>query len=178
MSTSDPANKAWTIRQIAKLSPQSVLDVGPGEGHYLEFIKGFIGKHVKVDGVEVWQPYVEKFNLSERYDELCVKDVRDHDNFDYDLVIFGDVLEHMSEPDAVSVWEKASRQARYGLISIPIVHHPQGAHDNNPYEIHVEEDWSTQKVLEKFHSIVAYKEFRITGVFIADFGKKGNKNDN
>ena len=169
MSTSDPANKPWTIRQIAKLSPQSVLDVGSGKGHYLEFIKGFIGDHIKVDGVEIWEPYVEKFQLDKRYDNLYIGDVRNHENFDYDLVIFGDVLEHMSEEDAVQVWNKASQQARYAIISIPIIHHPQGVHDDTSYEVHVEEDWNTERVLEKFHGIFEHKEFEITGVFVAKF---------
>lgn len=175
MPTSDPANKAWTIREIAKLSPQSVLDVGPGEGHYLEFIKGFIGYHVKVDGIEVWEPYVDRFQLDKRYDNLYVEDVRNHRDFDYDLVIFGDVLEHMPEQDAVEVWSRASLQARYGIISIPIVYHPQDAFGGNPYEVHVVEDWTTARVLDRFHGIVKYKEFDITGVFIADF--KGKDKD-
>ena len=178
MSTSDPAGKPWTVRQIAKLSPQSVLDVGPGEGHYLEFIKSFVGDHIKVDGIEIWEPYVEKFQLDKRYDNLYVGDVRNHDNFEYDIVIFGDVLEHMAEQDAVTVWNKASLQARYGVISIPIVHHPQGVVENNPYEAHVVEDWSTKKVLDSFHSIVDYKEFGITGVFIAKFNNEKAKDDN
>jgi SAM-dependent methyltransferase len=178
VSTSDPAGKPWTIRQIAKLSPQSVLDVGPGEGHYLEFIKSFIGDHIKVDGIEIWEPYVEKFQLDKRYDNLYVGDVRNHDNFDYDIVIFGDVLEHMAEQDAVTVWNKASLQARYGIISIPIVYHPQGVVENNPYEAHVVEDWSTKKVLDSFHGIVDYKEFGTTGVFIAKFNNEKAKDDN
>lgn len=178
MSTSDPENKPWTIRQIAKLSPQTVLDVGPGEGHYLEFIKGFIGDHVKVDGIEIWEPYVERFQLDKRYDNLYVGDVRNHENFNYDLVIFGDVLEHMAEDEAVAVWNKASLQARYGIISIPIINHPQGVVENNPYEAHVVEDWTTLRVLDKFHSIVEYREFNITGVFIAKFNNDRHKDDN
>jgi SAM-dependent methyltransferase len=178
VSTSDPANKRWTVREIAKLSPQSVLDVGPGEGHYLEFIKGFVGDDIRVDGIEIWEPYVERFQLDKRYDNLYVGDVRNHENFDYDLVVFGDVLEHMSEEDALRVWDKASKQARYAIISIPIIHHPQGVHDSNPYEVHVEEDWSTKKVLDSFHSIVDYKEFDVTGVFIAKFIGNEVKDDN
>lgn len=37
MSTSDPAGKPWTVRQIAKLSPQSVLDSFHGIVDYKEF---------------------------------------------------------------------------------------------------------------------------------------------
>jgi hypothetical protein len=59
VSTSDPAGKPWTVRQIAKLSPQSVLDVGPGEGHYLEFIRG-----LSITGV-----FIAKFNNEKAKDD-------------------------------------------------------------------------------------------------------------
>jgi len=55
------------------------------------------------------------------------------------------------------------------MISIPIGHHPQGAWGGNPYEIHHEEDWSTERVLQAFPGIIEHKEFDITGVFIAKF---------
>jgi hypothetical protein len=91
--------------------------------------------------------------------------------FSYDLVILGDVLEHMPEDDAVELWKVISKQARHALISIPIGHHPQGAWGGNPYEIHHEEDWSTERVLQAFPGIIEHKEFEITGVFIAKFSE-------
>ena len=39
----------------------------------------------------------------------------------------------------------------------------------NPYKIHHEEDWSTERVLKAFSGIIEYKEFEITGVFVAKF---------
>ena len=90
-------------------------------------------------------------------------------NFKYDLVILGDILEHMSESDAVNLWSKISKEAKYALISIPIVHYHQGAINENPYEVHVEEDWTVERVLEKFSHIVEHKKFEVTGTFIAEF---------
>lgn len=169
MPTSDPANKLWTIRKIKKLNPSTVLDVGAGMGDYLELIKTYVGDKVKVDAIEVWQPYVEKYKLKERYDNLFVLDAREFNNFKYDLVICGDVLEHMSEKDAVDLWNKISKSAKNAIISIPIIHHPQDEYDNNPYEVHVEEDWDVEKVLSKFQGIYEHKKFDITGVFLAEF---------
>ena len=125
-----------------------------------------------MDGIEAWEPYVEKFQLKERYNNLFIKDARDHENFDYDIVIFGDVLEHMPEKDAVKLWDKMSKQARYAIISIPIIHHPQGPYEGNPYEVHHEEDWNTDRVLEKFNGIIEHKEFQVTGTFIAKFNNQ------
>lgn len=171
MGYSDPVNKPYAIEKIKEINPKKVLDVGSGMGIYYDLIKGNLEGDIWIDGLEVWEPYIEEFKLIEKYDGLYMADVREHRNFDYDLVIFGDVLEHMSEEDAIAVWERTSQQARYGLISIPIKHYPQEGINNNPYEVHVEEDWSTERVLQKFSHIVEYKEFPETGVFIAKFDK-------
>lgn len=169
MPYSDPANKPWAAEKIKEINPRTVLDVGAGAGVYLDLIKEHLGAHVIVVGLEVWQPNIEQFNLEERYDKVINDDVRNIDNFDYDLVIFGDVLEHMSELDAVSLWDKVSKQAGSAIISIPIIHYHQDAYEGNPYEIHVEADWNPERVKNSFHSIVESKEFDVTGVYIGRF---------
>jgi hypothetical protein len=169
MPSSHPENKSWLLKKIKQIKPKNILDVGAGEGTYGEFIKSFINSNIVIDAIEVWQPYIDYFNLKSIYDNVYQKDVRVYDNFDYDIVIFGDVLEHMSANDAIQLWNRCSKQAKYAIISIPITHMPQGAFNNNPYEIHVEEDWNSELVLEKFHSIIDYKLFQFTGAFIAKF---------
>lgn len=164
-----PEGKPYAISKIIEINPTTILDIGAGRGAYATIM--FLYKpNIIFDAVEIWEPYVETFNLKNKYRNIFIEDVRNFNNFSYDLVIFGDVLEHMPMQDAIDVWNKTSKQAKYALISIPIVHMPQEEIDNNPYEVHEEEDWSTELVLEKFHSIVEYKEFKYTGVFIAKFG--------
>jgi len=172
MGISDPTNKPWTAEKIAELSPSTILDCGAGAGIYLSLIREKLGKEAHVTALEIWRPYIDEFNIESRYDALVEEDLRNVDNFNYDLVILGDIVEHLTEADAIKVWDKISKQAKYAIISIPIVHYHQGAENGNPYEIHLEEDWSTSRVLEKFSHIVEYKEFRFTGVFIAKFDKE------
>jgi hypothetical protein len=169
MGYSNPENKPWAQQKIIELKPTTVLDVGAGQGTYLNLIRDGLGAGVIVNAVEVWQPYIDEFNLLNRYDKLFPIDVRDMDNFGYDLVILGDVLEHMSESDALILWERISKQAKYAMISIPIIHYHQDAINGNPYEVHVEEDWTVERVLEKFSHIVEHKKFEVTGTFIAEF---------
>lgn len=169
MGFSDPTNKPWTQEKIIELNPKTILDVGAGQGVYLDLIRQGLGSEVIVNAVEVWQPYIDQFNLEDRYNKLYVMDVRNVINFKYDLVILGDVLEHMTEIEAVNLWEKISQQAKYAIISIPIIHYHQDAINGNPYEVHVEEDWNTERVLKTFKGIKEYKEFPVTGVFIAKF---------
>jgi hypothetical protein len=169
MGYSNPENKLWAQQKIIELKPTTVLDVGAGQGTYLNLIRDGLGAGVIVNAVEVWQPYIDEFNLLSRYDKLFPIDVREMTNFGYDLVILGDVLEHMSESDALILWERISKQAKYGMISIPIVHYHQDAINGNPYEVHVEEDWTVERVLEKFSHIIEHKKFEVTGTFIAEF---------
>jgi 2-polyprenyl-3-methyl-5-hydroxy-6-metoxy-1,4-benzoquinol methylase len=172
MGFSDPTNKPWTQEKIVELKPTTVLDVGAGQGVYLDLIRQGLGAGVIVNAVEVWQPYIDQFDLENRYDKLFAMDVKDMSNFKYDLVILGDVLEHMSEESAVDLWDRISQQAKNAIISIPIIHYHQDAINGNPYEVHVEEDWNTERVLKTFKGIVEHKEFPVTGVFIAKFDNR------
>lgn len=169
MGYSDPENKPWALEKIKEINPKTVLDCGAGAGTYLDLIKANLGYKTIVVGVEAWNPYIIKYDLEDRYDILYPIDIRDMASFQYDLVILGDILEHMPESDAIMLWNRISEEAKYALISIPIIHYEQGAINDNPYEVHVEEDWSTEKILQKFSNIVEYKEFSQTGVFIAKF---------
>jgi hypothetical protein len=174
MGYSNPENKPWAQQKIIEISPATVLDVGAGQGTYLNLIRDGLGHNVVVDAVEVWQPYIDQFDLINRYNKVYAIDVRNITNFKYDLVILGDILEHMSELDAVKLWKVISSQAKYALISIPIIHYHQDAINGNPYEIHVEEDWTMDRVLEKFNGIVEYKKFDVTGTFIAKFDNENS----
>ena len=169
MGVSNPENKPWVEEKIRELQPKKILDVGAGAGIYLDVINNALGDKAIVHAIEIWEPYVEQFNLKNRYHRVFQIDAREFQDFKYDLVIFGDVLEHMSEQDALTLWNKISEQASCAIISIPIVHYHQDAINGNPYEVHVEEDWNTERVLDKFSNIVEYKEFSVTGTFIAKF---------
>jgi cyclopropane fatty-acyl-phospholipid synthase-like methyltransferase len=164
-----PEGKPYAIEKIIEMVPLTILDVGAGRGAYATILFPYL-PNTKFDAVEVWKPYIEEYNLHRKYENVFNVDARDHDNFNYDLVIFGDVLEHMKKDDALKLWDKVSKQAEFALISIPIVHMPQDEIDGNPYEIHEEEDWSTELVLKEFSNIVEYRAFEQTGVFIAYFG--------
>jgi len=169
MGYSNPENKPWAQQKIIELRPTTVLDVGAGQGTYLNLIREGLGAGVIVNAVEVWQPYIDQFDLLNRYDKLFPIDVREMTKFGYDLVILGDILEHMPESDAIMLWEKISKQAKYAMISIPIIHYHQDAINGNPYEVHVEEDWTVERVLEKFSNIIEHRKFEVTGTFIARF---------
>jgi hypothetical protein len=82
-----------------------------------------------------------------------------------DLVIFGDVLEHMTKEESQMLVSQALTISKYVVISIPIVHSPQGAYGGNPFEIHVKDNWTHQEVLESFPYIIVSNGSKKIGVY-------------
>ena len=177
MSVSSKEGKAWSMKWIKenKHKIKRVLDVGAGAGLYPKYIKH---KHKMLTdaewiGVEIWEPFIEKYNLNNLYNKVINTDIREfnfEEHGEFDLCIFGDVLEHMTKTECIRVVTKALDHCKRILISIPIVHYPQGMSEENPYEAHIKDDWSDQEVKETFSNILDSAQDKIIGVYI--LGKK------
>ncbi len=158
MPMSSDEGKPWIRERIWSLAgadPVSVLDIGPGVGTYAKLLRGPAVAHLT--GLEVWAPYVETYRLREHYDEIVIGDARTTRLPQADVVVLGDVLEHMPRTDALQLWERSATAARRAVyLSIPIVHYPQGEIEANPYEVHVEDDWDHDSVLQAFGGIGAH----------------------
>ncbi|MFJ7417977.1 class I SAM-dependent methyltransferase [Streptomyces uncialis] len=144
MPTSDAEGKDWSLERFAAVKPDTVTDVGPGEGTYARLFRP-VHEGVWWTGIEIHKPYLAKYKLRSTkarrmYDELHVEDARDSEEhlFHRDLVAFGDVLEHMPRDDAAALLERAEAAGAWNiLVSVPIVHSVQGEVDGNPHEAHV-----------------------------------------
>lgn len=153
---------------------ETVLDVGAGSGTYGRMLKDNVDV---IEAVEIWQPYVREYNLLDVYSEVHLADVRDLEPeffAEFDLVIFGDILEHMTRKESLDVWEAAST-AQYGLISVPVIHWPQGEVEGNPYEEHIQEHMETDALREDFGPFMVEWVYDLTGTFIKDFTKEENE---
>jgi hypothetical protein len=141
---------------IKAQSPRSVLDIGAGSGTYGKLVRAACPDAYRI-GVEVWHPYVARFNLTDVYDQVVHADVRDmwgEPPIRADVVILGDVLEHMHVEDATRVWRMALDWARKAVyLSIPITPYPQGECEGNPFEAHVVPDYTDERVLATFEGI-------------------------
>lgn len=163
MPRSEDDQIPYFLEVFERLQPKIVLDVGAGEGKYADLI----ARRAKVHAVEVWAQNVEQYDLPSKYDEVFIWDARKHEFYGYDLVIFGDVLEHMTEADAKAIWAKARKQAKAIFMSIPIVHLPQGAEGGNPYEVHVEDDYDHERIMATFEGITEYRTYPRIGAYLA-----------
>ena len=144
MPTSDAEGKDWSLDWFRYHLPNTVTDVGPGEGTYAKLFRP-VHEGVWWTGIEIHKPYVRKYGLKSTktrtmYDELHVMDVREAPDhlFYRDCVIFGDVLEHVERDDAVALLQRAEAARAWNiLVSVPIVDSPQGEVDGNPHEAHL-----------------------------------------
>lgn len=109
-----------------------VIDVGCGDGTYPKLLKD---RSYEWIGIEIHEPYIEKYKLYELYEKVIVADIRMWTIPIVDCIIFGDVLEHMTKEDAKEVVRRALLSCRHIVISIPI-NYPQKASHDNPYEEH------------------------------------------
>ncbi len=164
MPISSPEGKDWTRSRITALAPASVLDVGAGAGTYAKLLAG--ARPPRLTALEVFEPYVETYGLRDLYDEVLLGDARTTELPAADVVVLGDVAEHMTVEEAQDLWRRAGEAAgRAVYMSIPIVHYPQGELEHNHHEVHVVDDWDHDKVLAAFPGITDFFRGEVVGVY-------------
>lgn len=161
MSYSLKSGKAETLAwfQANEAAIKTVVDIGPGSGTYVKLIREDAKCCVDATwiGVEIWKPYIEEFKLEERYTQILNQDVRtiDWEKLKPNVVIAGDVLEHMTKEDAVALVDRILAVANMLIVSIPIRHMPQDEHAyENPHEAHIKDDWSHDEVMETWKQYI------------------------
>lgn len=174
MSWSAEEGKQITRNWITEYKDEikRVLDIGAGSGtYYNKFgIPGEVLSGAEWTGVEIWEPFVEKYKLKEKYDILINQDARTVDYAalgKFDVAFAGDVLEHMTKEEAVLLVDALKKTCKRIIISIPIVHLPQGEYEGNPYEEHVKDDWSHTEVMETF-KITRFWPGSLVGVYLME----------
>lgn len=131
---------AWVRRNFP--TDATVLDVGPCDGTW----KNLLPEYENMDAVEAFGPNM--LNLG-NYREAFHADVRTFDYDWYDLIIFGDVIEHMSVEDAQKVLKYAWARCKDMIVAVPFLL-AQDAIYGNPYEIHVQDDLTAENFKERY----------------------------
>lgn len=117
-----------------------ILDVGPGAGTYAQLLY----PDFKMDCVEIFEPYINEYNLKKIYENVYLGDIRTFDTSPYDYIIFGDVLEHLSREDSIKLLD--SVKSKKYLVAVPYLY-PQGSCYGNVHETHLQPDLTEEKMM-------------------------------
>lgn len=140
--------KAFVENNIPKEA--SVLDIGCGHGYYPKLLKDhFINK---MDGVEIWEQYIKEYELHNLYNNIYNTNILDFKFDYYNFIILGDILEHLSREDAVSLIEYLCARCDEILVVVPY-NLPQDVVNNNIYEVHLQPDLSDE-VMSKYYPLL------------------------
>lgn len=121
-----------------------ILDVGAGGGTY----RNYMGFGYNMDAVELWPEAVEY--IKPMYRNVYQKDIREFEyEQDYDLIIFGDIIEHLPVEDAKKVLAEASKHAKHILIGVPY-HSHRGPIYGNDAEEHIQDDLTHPVFKERY----------------------------
>ena len=123
-----------------------VLDVGAGSGTY----HALLGDYFKnMDACEVYAPYIKKYDLEKKYGKVFNQSVVEFQNFDdYDIILFGDVLEHITVDDSQAILERC-KNVKQVMIAVPFEYH-QGAAGGVESERHLQDDLTPELVTERY----------------------------
>lgn len=162
MPTSDSQGKEVALDWYRQIAPRTVIDIGAGCGTYAHLMRDAPDHIVNGEGqtvrnvwpdqwtaIEAWEPYVHDYSLCALYDRVLICDARRLTWRDYqaDLVIAGDVLEHMARADAQRLIKRLKYAAANLIISVPVLHLPQDDVNGNPYERHIDH-WTAQAMAD------------------------------
>jgi hypothetical protein len=160
MPTSPYAHLYHFMEFLNAVRPQSILDVGLGNGKLgfiaRDFLDVMLGERyhrrdwqIRLEGIEVYSDYIQDHQRA-IYDSIHIGDayeVIDHLGI-FDVVVLGDVLEHLPKEKGRLLLDKCMAHARIAIILfVPLGDGwKQPAIYGNPYEEHrsawYEEDFS------------------------------------
>tara|TARA_R110002126_G_scaffold67566_1_gene171006 strand:- start:3542 stop:4894 length:1353 start_codon:yes stop_codon:yes gene_type:complete len=136
--------KNWILENVSL--DAKILDVGAGCGTYSDLLRGY---GYKMDAIEIWEPYIEKYNLKDKYDNVYLGSITEmgiDELSKYNFIILGDVLEHIDTIKAQGLIYVLSNFGKSILVAIPY-QMEQGEHEGNIHETHLQPDL-TPKIME------------------------------
>ena len=170
--------KDWLTNFAAPLQFKRVLDIGCGAGWYGKILRDVFKSGITIDAVEIFSAYIDRHSLRAIYDQIIVNDIMSiYKNLpNYDLIIMGDVLEHLPKPQAIELVKGVRGKSRFLWCALPLIvegkawstGYRQGPEDftENPANKHWH-DWTLEEVKKEFDPlwVVPYIQ---TGMFLVE----------
>lgn len=127
-----------------------ILDVGAGQGKY----RVILAEYPMMDAVEIFEPYVIQNMLPELYRTVYIGDASYiiaglPDGTYWDVVILGDVLEHLDVHHAQKLLNDLERVCTEYFVVVPY-EYPQGEEDGNVHQCHLQDDLTTTLMTRRY----------------------------
>lgn len=136
--------KTFIDKNIKKNS--KILDVGPGNGTYSSLLSPL---GYQLDCLEIFEPYIEKYDLKSKYNKVNLGNIVYFDIKDYDFIILGDILEHVTVPEAKLVIDRIVKQGKECIVAVPYLCE-QGTMEDNEFETHHQPDLTHEVMVERY----------------------------
>jgi len=144
-----PEVRQWFVDNVP--NSKRILDVGPGQGTYSDLLKDL---GYRIDAVEIWAPYVDQFGLRKKYDNVYIGNILTFNWQEYDFIILGDVLEHLTKEDAECLIEDLEFYEKQFLVAIPYTMEQDGEEYGNIYETHLQPDLTPEVMENRYPGLV------------------------
>lgn len=147
----------------------TILDVGAGCGTYYNLLHDY---YKNIDAVEVFKPNIENYELEKKYREVYNINIKDFKYCDYDIIIFGDIIEHLTVKDAQKVLKYAYKHCLEMIVAVPYMCE-QGIAEDNIYEIHKQPDLTPENMIERYPMLKLLYSNDLYGYYVKDesYGK-------
>jgi 2-polyprenyl-3-methyl-5-hydroxy-6-metoxy-1,4-benzoquinol methylase len=141
-----------------------ILDVGAGCGTYYDLLHDYFRY---IDAVEVFKPNIENYNLTQKYHKVFNINIKDFRYDKYDIIIFGDIIEHLDVKEAQEVLKYAYTRCKEMIVAVPY-QLEQGIEEDNIYEIHKQADLTPKIMEERYPFLKLLYKNELYGYYIKE----------
>lgn len=145
-----PETCAWIRANFP--TDAEILDVGACDGKWADMLP----EYYFMDAVEAFWPNAGR--LRDKYRNVYAKNIINLYYPHYDLIIFGDIIEHLTVEEAQQVIAYAKTRCKDMIVSVPWLY-PQGELYGNPYEVHKQPDLTMEIFNERYPGFTPIIEF-------------------
>jgi len=132
LGTSNWQQIPFCVELLMKIEPERVLDVGVGFGRWGIIVREFCDVWfarvpqnewaVHVEGIEAFEQNLASYH-KDFYDVIHIGDaakLMDRLEGQWDVVIFGDVIEHFTKDEGRRLLDLALERSRYVIVNVPL----------------------------------------------------------
>jgi hypothetical protein len=116
------------------------------------------------DAVEIYLPYIRSFKLDSMYDTVFNRNIIGFEYTHYDMVIMGDVIEHLHVHDAQKVVVYAQAHSHLVVIAVPYLLPQKGSQLDGSGD-HRQSDLTRNLFLERYPGFELLLDNHQLGVF-------------